>query len=64
MKNVKCDQCNLLMIQHVLCHETGCPNSGARWEDEIWVKYRKCFYCGYDYPEGETCDCTSEEAGE
>jgi hypothetical protein len=25
-RKVKCDQCDILVINNVVCHETGCPN--------------------------------------
>jgi hypothetical protein len=28
---LKCNQCQLLSINGVACHETGCPNSGRAW---------------------------------
>lgn len=37
-----CDQCEVLMIQGVKCHEHGCPNA---WKDEI----RECDWCGCDF---------------
>lgn len=50
MKNeVHCDQCEMLSICGVACHELGCPNMGARWDREgkTWIRQRECFYCGY-----------------
>jgi hypothetical protein len=59
---MKCDQCEMLMIQGIACHERGCPNMGARWDKSlrVWVPQRTCFNCGY------TCDadlpcCDDEE---
>ena len=45
---VSCDQCQMLSINGVACHETGCPNQNSRWDKEnrAWVKQRKCFDCG------------------
>jgi hypothetical protein len=45
---VHCDQCQMLSINGVACHERGCPNMNARWdrENNSWVKQRKCFDCG------------------
>ena len=37
-----CDQCEILSINGVLCHEHGCPNA---YRDEK----RKCFDCGFDF---------------
>lgn len=53
----RCDQCQLLRINGVVCHEIGCPNMGKRWQDGEWVRYRECFICGCDVRDGETCDC-------
>ena len=38
----KCDQCQILVINNVVCHETGCPNS---WKGTA----RKCRSCGDDF---------------
>lgn len=52
-----CDQCEMLSINGVACHETGCPNSRKTWDDERqdWIKTHKCFTCGYDVQEGYSC---------
>ena len=54
---VNCDQCQMLSINGVACHERGCPNMGARWDAEfgIWIKQRKCFVCGYKVNEDDPC---------
>jgi len=56
---VSCDSCQLLRINGVVCHETGRRNSGGRWhvDREEWVKYVKCFNCGYEVESGTHCDC-------
>jgi hypothetical protein len=56
---IKCDQCQMSMINGVPCHEHGCPNSGAQWnpETQSWDKTYECRECGDDVPEGETCNC-------
>lgn len=48
MKRIKCNQCEALMINGVFCHETGCPNTKARYDAESgeWIKQRTCFECG------------------
>jgi len=58
-QRVSCDQCNMLSINGVPCHEHGCPNSGAQWNPETqgWNKTYECRECGDDVPEGETCSC-------
>ena len=38
----RCDQCEVVMINGVRCHETGCPSA---WRDET----RECSHCGCDF---------------
>ena len=59
---VKCDRCQMLSINGIACHETGCPNMGARWDSESgeWIKQRKCFTCGYTVDADDEC-CNGEE---
>lgn len=54
---LSCDQCEMLSINGVACHEIGCTNMGAKWEDGAWVKYFECRECGCDVRKGESCDC-------
>ena len=56
---MRCDQCEMLSINGVACHESGCPNSGKTWDAdrEQWIKYVCCFTCGYPVEVGESCDC-------
>jgi hypothetical protein len=37
---LKCNQCQLLSINGVACHETGCPNSGRTWsnDEHDWIE--------------------------
>jgi hypothetical protein len=53
----RCDQCTALMINGVLCHETGCPNTRARFDDDqdTWIKQRKCFDCGCTVDADDPC---------
>ncbi len=57
-----CDQCQMLSINGVPCHELGCPSA---WRDEK----RKCKWCGSEFtPENRyqvTCDesCTESYNG-
>lgn len=51
----QCNQCEALYINGLFCHETGCPNSGKRWVEGEWVRFVKCFECGYDVVEGNVC---------
>ncbi len=37
-----CDQCHCMLIQGVLCHEIGCPES---WRDTV----RDCHECGFEF---------------
>jgi hypothetical protein len=64
-RRVSCDQCQMLAINGVACHETGCPNMGARWdrENQVWVKQRKCFDCGYMVDLDDMC-CSAPMEGE
>lgn len=39
MANGRCDHCDLVRINGIRCHETGCP---AAWRDET----RECKECG------------------
>ena len=56
---MNCDSCEMLSINGVPCHETGCPNQRATWSEERgqWVHYVECFECGCDVEHGESCDC-------
>lgn len=36
---MRCSQCEMLVINGVACHETGCPRA---WADEV----RECKWCG------------------
>jgi hypothetical protein len=58
---IRCDQCEMLSINGIACHETGCPNMGARWdkESDTWIKQRKCFDCGCTVDADDTC-CSGE----
>lgn len=52
-----CDQCQMMSIQGVPCHETGCPNSGARWDEDRgdWVRQRECRECGSTVDADDPC---------
>jgi hypothetical protein len=48
-----CKSCELLRINGVVCHETGCPDA---WKDEI----RDCAWCGQPFkPEHSQSLCCS-----
>lgn len=61
--SMHCDQCEMLSIQGAACHETGCPNMGARWDadDGVWVKQRVCFDCGCTVDHDDPC-CQGEQS--
>jgi len=56
---VNCNQCEMLSINGIPCHETGCPNSKKTWvvERQEWVRFVECFECGFEVEEGTGCDC-------
>ena len=60
-KTISCDQCQMLSINRVACHETGCPNSHKTWVSgrREWVLYHECRECG-DVVEDGVCDCGDE----
>jgi hypothetical protein len=48
-----CSSCEVLTINGVLCHETGCPDA---WNDVT----RECKWCGQSFkPENKLQDCCS-----
>lgn len=59
---VYCDQCQMLSINGIPCHEIGCPNMRARWDidSQSWVRQYKCSECGCMADEGSLC-CQEEE---
>ena len=46
-----CDQCEMLSINGIPCHEIGCPNAKKMWdpEQEEWVTLVECSRCGEEY---------------
>ena len=60
---MRCNQCEAAMINSVFCHETGCPNSGSRYDADSgeWIKQRKCFDCGCTVDADESC-CSGMES--
>jgi hypothetical protein len=59
---IHCDQCEMLSINGAACHETGCPNSGSRWDSESgWIALRKCFDCGCTVDADDACCSAIEE---
>ena len=59
-KPMRCDQCEMLSINGVACHERGCPNTGARWDGETWIEQATCSVCGYEQDIDSEC-CTDHE---
>jgi hypothetical protein len=56
----RCPSCQILYINGLRCHETGCPDA---WKDEL----RSCKWCGAEFkPENEHQECCSHscEIGE
>jgi hypothetical protein len=54
---LNCDQCEMLSINGVACHETGCPNSRKRFipETGLWARVYVCRECGSEELEGYVC---------
>jgi hypothetical protein len=59
VNSISCDQCQALMINGVFCHETGCVNERKTYdaENDRWYRVFKCFECGCEVEEGESCSC-------
>ena len=52
-----CNQCEMIMINKVACHETGCPES--------WKTRRECRWCGAQFmPEFKEQACCGEDCAE
>lgn len=60
---MRCDQCEIVSINGVACHERGCPNINSRYdgENDLWIRQRKCFECGCTVDYDEPCCSHSEE---
>ena len=45
---MKCDQCEMLSINGMPCHERGCPNTGSRYDADTqeWARQCECRECG------------------
>ena len=56
---MKCDQCEMVSINGIACHEIGCTHSGGRWDGDVWIKQRTCFICGYECDADDEC-CNRE----
>lgn len=55
---MRCPQCEAAMINGIFCHETGCPNTHARYdvETDSWIAQYTCSICGYQHDVGTPCD--------
>lgn len=40
-----CKSCNLMLINGVICHETGCPDKNIDWLTGQYI--HECRICGY-----------------
>lgn len=50
-----CNSCQMIRINGIVCHETGCPDA---WEDEV----RECLECGSKFtPETKRDKFCSDE---
>jgi len=57
-RTVTCDSCEILVINNVICHETGCPNA---WKDET----RVCKWCGRSFkPKNRHQQCCDSACAE
>jgi hypothetical protein len=57
-KAMKCQDCEIVYINGVKCHERGCPSA---WKDTI----RECKWCGSDFePEERNQTCCCEDCAE
>jgi len=56
-QRVNCDQCEMLSINGIPCHEQGCPNSNSRWDadSQSWIKQRECRECGGTVDADDPC---------
>lgn len=63
LQRITCDQCELLSINGVVCHEHGCPNSKKRFFEGEWRNVLVCSECGEECIEGDcdsACPCIAE----
>ena len=50
-----CEQCEVMTIQGMRCHETGCPDA---WQDET----RICSWCGADFQPDNRWEAFDDES--
>lgn len=57
-----CDRCDMVSINGIPCHETGCPNAKKEWNGEEWVKMFECIECGSQYEDADDAAlcCTTD----
>ena len=55
---MKCNQCNAAMINGVFSHESGCPNRGKKWFEDVeeFLTVYTCAECGSEYSNEETLE--------
>lgn len=68
LRPISCDQCEMVSINGIPCHETGCVHNGTSvnrftpsiWNEPhgVWIKQRRCFECGCTIDADEEC-CTA-----
>jgi hypothetical protein len=58
-QRITCNECDLVSINGLPCHEHGCPNVNARWDaaDGEWIKQYECRECGFTVDRNVGCDC-------
>lgn len=64
---MKCDSCQMVAINGVPCHETGCPNAGKVYRDGEWIKQHECRECGTKHDDADDaamCCMANEEDDE
>jgi len=54
---MKCDKCNSVSKYGVIYHETGCPNTGHRYDEysKTWIDVYVCRICGCCCDIGKDC---------
>ena len=63
---MRCDGCEVVRIQGLLCHETGCGNSGKTWFGQVdgsgyWARVYECWECGEYFNQGSCCPCHDDD---
>ncbi len=69
-ERIRCGNCEMLSINGVPCHETGCENSGKEWDAVTgeWARKYECPECGSEHDSAESagicCAGSQEEDSE